>query len=37
MKEFTMHLERIGCFVANRAMGKPVFNLALGLQDSWGK
>jgi glutaminyl-tRNA synthetase len=32
--------ERIGYFVADRmdhALGKPVFNLAVGLKDSWGK
>jgi glutaminyl-tRNA synthetase len=32
--------ERHGYFVADRvdhAVGKPVFNLAVGLKDSWGK
>ena len=32
--------ERHGYFVADRidhAAGKPVFNLAVGLKDSWGK
>ena len=32
--------ERHGYFVAHRvdhAVGKPVFNLAVGLKDSWGK
>jgi glutaminyl-tRNA synthetase len=32
--------ERHGYFVADRvdhAQGKPVFNLAVGLKDSWGK
>jgi glutaminyl-tRNA synthetase len=32
--------ERIGYFVADRkdhVAGKPVFNLAVGLKDSWGK
>ena len=32
--------ERYGYFVADRvdhAEGKPVFNLAVGLKDSWGK
>ena len=34
------HFERHGYFVADRVdhgAGKPVFNLAVGLKDSWGK
>jgi glutaminyl-tRNA synthetase len=35
-----LQFERRGYFVADRAdhvAGKPVFNLAVGLKDSWGK
>ena len=36
----TCQFERQGYFVADRvdhAAGRPVFNLAVGLKDSWGK